>query len=187
MSGCHSKNSSGTHSLFKTMLWKIGDRYQVYCTTYRTHAMGTHHRGTGHPVGRGIDLHIEDMEGIKTGPDKDNESTSGSHTTIALGGSEAAGHPSELLPSNQAKLTALRREIHNLHQWVKARESQPGEGLDHIDWELQNLSHTSATTHLNPNTCWTLWRGNTSVHQHILHYSETNRPTQFTTTGYHCL
>ena len=56
------------------------------------------------------------MEGINIGPDNDNESTSGSDTTTAFGGSEADGHPSKLIPSNQAKLTALMREIHNLHQ-----------------------------------------------------------------------
>ena len=78
--------------------------------------MATHHRGTGCPVDRDIDLHIEDMEGINTGPDNDNDSTSGSDTTIAIGGSEADGHPSKLIPSNQAMLTALTREIHNLYQ-----------------------------------------------------------------------
>ena len=104
--------------------------------------MATCHGGTGHPVDRDIDLHVEDMEGINTGPDNDNENTSGSDTTIAFGGSEADSHPSKLIPSNQAKLTALTREIHNLHQWVEAGEGQPAEGLDCIEWELQNLSLT---------------------------------------------
>ena len=65
--------------------------------------MSTSHGGAGFPV--------EDTEGINTGPDNNNESASGSDTTIAFGRSEADGHP-----SNQAKLTALMREIHNLHQ-----------------------------------------------------------------------
>ena len=64
----------------------------------------------------------------------------GSDTTIAFGGSEADGHPDELIASNQAKLTAPMREINDLHQCVEARESQPAEGLDCIEWELQNLS-----------------------------------------------
>ena len=80
------------------------------------HAMATCHRGTGCPVDRDINLHIEDMEGINTGPDNDNESTGGSDTIIAFGGSEADDHPSKLIPSNQAKLTALMRELHDLHQ-----------------------------------------------------------------------
>ena len=59
-------------------------------------------------------LHIEDAE--TTGLDNDNVSISGLDTTIALGGPEAEGHPDELIPSNQTKLTALMREINDLHQ-----------------------------------------------------------------------
>ena len=47
------------------------------------------------------------------GPDNDNESTSGLHTTVAFGGSEANDHPIECIPSNQAKLTAFMRELHD--------------------------------------------------------------------------
>ena len=65
---------------------------------------------------------------------------SGSDTTIAFGGSEADGHPSELIPSNQAKVTALTRDINDLHQWVEVGKGQPAECLDYIEWELQNLS-----------------------------------------------
>ena len=36
--------------------------------------------------------------------------------TVALGEPEAEDFPSELIPSNQAKLTALMREINDLHQ-----------------------------------------------------------------------
>ena len=69
--------------------------------------MDTHHRHAGCPVYIDIDLHIEVIGSINTGPDNDNESTSGSDSTIAFGGSEADSHPSELILSNQAKLTAL--------------------------------------------------------------------------------
>ena len=124
---------------------------------YKMHAVASHHGGAGHPVDRYINLHIEDMEGINTGPDNNNVSTSGSDTTIAFGGSEADGHPSKLIPSNQAKLMALMREIHDLHQWVEARECQPEEGLDCIEWELQNLSLTLRPQPTStPNTCWAL-------------------------------
>ena len=54
------------------------------------------------------------MEGIDIGSDNDNESASSSDTPIALAGSEADGCPSKLIPSNQAKLAALTREIHSL-------------------------------------------------------------------------
>ena len=86
MSGHCSKNSEQMCSQLKTLVGKIGDRYQTYCTTYKTHAMATYHRHAGHPVDRDIDLHIEDTEGINIGPDNNNESTSGSDTTIAFGG-----------------------------------------------------------------------------------------------------
>ena len=76
------------------MLRKIGDRYQAYCTMYKTHIMATYHAGTGWPVDRDIDLQAEDAEGINTGLDNNNESTSGLNTTITLGGSEPDGHPS---------------------------------------------------------------------------------------------
>ena len=73
------------------------------------HAMATHHRGVGCPIDRDIDLHIKDAE--ITGLENDNESISGSDNTIALGGPEVEGHPNELIPSSQAKLKALMREI----------------------------------------------------------------------------
>ena len=41
------------------------------------------------------------MEGINTGPDNDDESTSGSDTTIAFGGSEVDGHPANLYPATK--------------------------------------------------------------------------------------
>ena len=70
---------------------------------YKMHTMATHHGGAGCPIDRDINLHIEDMEGINTGPDNNNEGTSGSDTTVAFGGSEADGHPNEHIPSNEAK------------------------------------------------------------------------------------
>ena len=56
------------------------------------------------------------------GPDNNNERTSGSDTAIAFGGSEGDDHPNKLIPSNQAKLTALMRELHDLCQQVEAGE-----------------------------------------------------------------
>ena len=41
------------------LLGKIRDKYQTYCTTYMTHTMATHQGGTGHPIDRDIDLHID--------------------------------------------------------------------------------------------------------------------------------
>ena len=42
------------------MFRKLGDKYQKYCTTYKTHAMTTHHGGTGHTGKDGdLDSHID--------------------------------------------------------------------------------------------------------------------------------
>ena len=38
MSACHNLSS---HSPLKTVLERIGDTYQAYCNTYKTHAMAT--------------------------------------------------------------------------------------------------------------------------------------------------
>ena len=70
------------------------------------HAVATQHGGAG------CSIH------------NDNECISGLDTTVDLGGLEAEGNPSELMPSNQAKLTALTKEKNELHQWVEAREGQ---------------------------------------------------------------
>ena len=138
MSGHHSKDNEQMHSPVKTMFGKIRDKYQAYCTMYKRHAMATCHRGRGCPLDRDINLHVEDSE--TTGLDNDNESTHGLDTTVALGGPEAEGHPSDPINSNQAKLMALMREINDLCQWVEAGKGQPGESLDCIEEELQNLS-----------------------------------------------
>ena len=55
--------------------------------------MATHHRGAGHPIARD-NLHVEDLE--TTGMDNDNDSTSGSDATVALGGLEAEDNTDEL-------------------------------------------------------------------------------------------
>ena len=69
--------------------------------------MATCHGGTGHPIDRDIDVHIEDVE--TTGLELDNERTSGSDATVTLRISEAE-HPDDLIHTNQAKLTAVTRE-----------------------------------------------------------------------------
>ena len=72
------------------------------------HAMATHHGDAGHPIARD-NLHVEDPEAA--GINNDNDCISGSDATVALGGLEAEVNPYALLPSNQAKLTALTWEI----------------------------------------------------------------------------
>ena len=136
-------------SPLKTILGKIRSRYQTYCIVYKTHTIATHHRGAGHPIARDS-LQIEDPE--TTGKDSNNDSISGLDATVALGGLEAEDNTNELLPSSQARLTVLMREINDLCQWVEARGGQPVESLDCIEQKLQNLF-----LHFNQN-----------LHQHLL-------------------
>ena len=76
------------------------------------HTMATCHGGAGHPLDRGINLYAEDPEST----DIDNEITHSSNATVALEGPEVEGHPKDPVYSNHDKLTALTREINDLHQ-----------------------------------------------------------------------
>ena len=68
MSARHSTRSC---SLLKTVLGKIGDWYQAYCTTYKMHAMATHLGGEGYPLDRGLFILTEEPEHANI----DNDST----------------------------------------------------------------------------------------------------------------
>ena len=63
--------------------------------------MTTHHRGTGCPVDRDINLYIDNIEGINTGLDNDNESTSGSDTTIPLEDQRQIATAANLYPATK--------------------------------------------------------------------------------------
>ena len=63
-------------SSLKTVLNKLGDSYQTYINTYKTHTMATQHGSAGQPLDRdptlqeqGIDIlnnyHHEDMDNFK--------------------------------------------------------------------------------------------------------------------------
>ena len=104
---CHTRLCSP----LKSVLGKIGDRYQAYCTTYKMHTKATCHRGAGCPLDRGMDILIEYPEPA----DIDNEITHSLDVTVAQGGPEAQEHPKDPVYNNQDKLTALMREINDLH------------------------------------------------------------------------
>ena len=98
-----------------TVLGNIGDRYPSYCTTYKSHAMTSHHGGAGHSAkDRDLDSHTEFAGNIDIGPNHDSESTNSSDTTVAFGGSEADGSLGNLLPNSQADLNILPMEINSL-------------------------------------------------------------------------
>ena len=48
MSACQSLR---LHLQLKTVFQKLGDTYQAYCNTYKTHTMATHHGGSEQPFG----------------------------------------------------------------------------------------------------------------------------------------
>ena len=73
MSADHNLRS---RSPLKTVLNKLGDSYQTYVNTYKTHAIATHHGCTGQPLDRDptphvqrtdilSDLHHEDMDNFE--------------------------------------------------------------------------------------------------------------------------
>ena len=70
---------------------KIGDWYQAYCTTYRTHAKATCHRGKRDLLNRGLDILAENTEHANINSD----STYTLDATVALGDQEAVDHPED--------------------------------------------------------------------------------------------
>ena len=51
------------HSLLKKVLSiKLGDSYQTYINTYKTHMMATHHGGTGQPLEMDPNPQAQDIE-----------------------------------------------------------------------------------------------------------------------------
>ena len=49
-------------SPLKTVFNKLGDTYQAYCNTYKTHTMATHHGSAGQPLDRDTTLHGQDTD-----------------------------------------------------------------------------------------------------------------------------
>ena len=117
------------HSPLKTVLGKIGDTCQAYCSTYKTHVMTTHHGGLGPPLNRDANATREEQPvvdtSIKVPQDFHPEDTD---------------HFEDLGHNNPTRLTAITRELDNLHQGIQAEEGQPMEALKHIEQELQWLS-----------------------------------------------
>ena len=126
MSACHSLR---LHSPLKTVFGKLGDTYQAYCNTYKTHAMATHHGGLGQPLDGDTDV----TRGPHKTADTDIEDTQDFHPV-------EIDHFGDLEHNNPTNLTALTREVDDLCQCVQAGEGQPRETLNHIEQALQRLS-----------------------------------------------
>ena len=87
-------------SLLKTVFGKIGDTYQAYCNTYKTHTMATCHGGSGNPLDRDIEV---SRETHKT-TDTDSENAQDFHPV-------ETDHSEDLQHNKPMKLTVLTREI----------------------------------------------------------------------------
>ena len=115
-------------SPLKTVFGKIGDTYQAYYHTNKTHAKATHHWGSEQPTDRDITLHKS--------TDTEIEHAQEFHHDFK-----------ESETNNPTRLTAITRELDDLHQWVQAGEGQPLEALNDIEHKLLTLSislHPSA-------------------------------------------
>ena len=102
MSACHSLRLC---SPLKTVFGKIGDTYQTYCNTYKTHAMATHHEGSGNPLDRDVAMTRDDQIVVDT----DVDVTQDFHSV-------ETDHFEDLEYNNPMKLTALTREVDDLCQ-----------------------------------------------------------------------
>ena len=101
---------SAHHSLrlpspLKTADGKIGDTYQTYFNTCKTHAMTTNHGGSGSPLDGDIDVTTETHKTTDTNIEDTWDFNTGE--TV---------HFEDFKYNNPTKLTVLTREIDDLHQ-----------------------------------------------------------------------
>ena len=113
-------------SPLKTVFNKLGDTYQAYCNTYKTHAMATCHGGAGKPLDRNATLNGKDTD-VDIPHNHHHEDTD-DFQTIEQG--------------THTNLATLTWELDDLDHRVQAGEGQPNEALHHIECELQKLSIT---------------------------------------------
>ena len=111
------------HSPLKTVFNKLGGTYQVYCNTYKTHAMVTCHGGAGQPL---------DRDATPNGKDTEVDIQNNYHH-------EDAGDFEPIGQENHANLANLTQELHDLHHRVQAREGQPAAAVHCIEQKLQRL------------------------------------------------
>ena len=110
------------HSPFKTVLNKLGDSYQTYVNTYKTHAMASCHGGTGQPLERDPSPHEQDTDNLCEYHHEDMDNF------------ENVEH------ENHTTLKALTRRLDHLQHRVETAESQPTEAINHMECELHRLS-----------------------------------------------
>ena len=74
------------HSPLKTVLNKLGDSYQTYANTYKTHAMATHQGGTEEPLDRDSTPHEHSTDALSNHSHEDMDNFKNveneNHTTL---------------------------------------------------------------------------------------------------------
>ena len=118
---------SAHHSLrsclpLKSVLNKIGDSYQTYINTYKTHALATCHGGHRKPLKR-----------VPTPHEQDPDTPSKYHHK-EIDNFENVEH------ENHTTLRTLTRELDHLQHRVETAEGQPTEAINYLKHELHRLS-----------------------------------------------
>ena len=101
-------------SPLKTLLGKLGDSYLVYCNTYKTHSMATHHIGSGQPSDKVTDTPRKDKPVVDTNVELQQVTHS-----------MDADHFEYLEHNNPDRLYIITRELDNLHHCIHAEEREP--------------------------------------------------------------
>ena len=133
MSACHNLR---LHFSLKTVLGRLGDTYQTYCNTYKTHAMATNHGGSGQPLDRVTNTPREEIPVVDTDVELQQDFCP-----------EDTDQFESLEHNNPNRLHVIIRELDDLCQRIQVEEGWPTESLHHTEQELEWLSIS-----LNPPT-----------------------------------
>ena len=120
-------------SPLKTVFNKLGDTYQVYCNTYKTHTMATCHGGAGQPLDRDITPHGQDTDILNDYHHEDMDNFE------------------NMEQENHTTLKAHTRDLDDLQHRVETGEGQPREAINCMEHDLHRLSlalHSSAPPEL---------------------------------------
>ena len=104
-------------SPLKTVLNRLGDTYQAYCNSYKTHTMDTHNGVSGQPLDRDF-------------------TPNGMHTDVNIMHDyqhEDTNDFENVEQENHTNLTALTRDLDDLCHRVQAGEGQSMEALHCIE------------------------------------------------------
>ena len=97
-------------SPLKTILGRIGDTYQAYCNTYKTHSMATHHGGLGQPLDRVTNMTREEQPVVDTNIEVPQDFNP-----------EDTAHFEDIEHTNPTRLTVITRELDDLCQRIQLR------------------------------------------------------------------